>query len=398
MKFQTKMLTTVMLTTVTHSDAENSDADNSDDDSWDSVEDDEQPEVMGAGVLDSDYESEDLYSDGQGLTESESESESESDGNNVEVEANADVESSARRPRVESRRPTFPIFRPVARAKDIRFELGMLFTSTEQFKEAMTEYAVEGGWGIRFVKNDKVRVRAVCQEGCKFVAYLAKLPRELTFQLKTLQLEHSCSRCFKNPRMTAKFLAKKLVGRVKDQPDIKLKSIQKKVHRKYVTHISQSKAYRAKAKAMDILEGSHIEQYNMLWDYCEELRRSNPGSTVLMKVQSFNEGEMEVEDVSQIRDPVFQRLYICFEACKTGFKNACRPFIGLDACHLKGPYGGQLIAAVGRDANEEYFPLAFAVVEAETYDSWTWFLKLLDADVGENRRMTYMSDQQKVYL
>ncbi|GMY12202.1 hypothetical protein FCV25MIE_07441 [Fagus crenata] len=239
----------------------------------------------------------------------------------------------------------------------------------------MTEYAVEGGWGIRFVKNDKVRVRAVYQEGCKFVAYLAKFPRELTFQLKTLQLEHSCSRCFKNPRMTA--------------------NIQKKVHRKYVTHISQSKAYRAKAKAMDILEGSYIEQYNMLWDYCEELRRSNPRNTVLMKVQSFNEGEMEVEDVSQIRDPIFQRLYICFEACKTGFKNACRPFIGLDACHLKGPYGGQLIAAVGRDPNEEYFPLAFAVVEAETYDSWTWFLKLLDADVGENRRMTYMSDQQK---
>ncbi|GMY18093.1 hypothetical protein FCV25MIE_13332 [Fagus crenata] len=359
-----------------NSDADNSDADNSDDDSWDSVGDDEQPEVMGAGVLQSDYESEDLHSDGQGLTESES----ESDGNNAEVETNADVESSAgvygRRPRVESRRPIFLIFRPVARAKDIRFELGMLFTSTKQFKEAMTEYAVEGGWGIRFVKNDKVRIRAVCQEGCKFVAYLAKLPRELTFQLKTLQLEHSCNRCFKNPRMSAKFLAKKLVGRVKDQPDI-------------------NKAYRAKAKAMDILEGSHIEQYNMLWDYCEELRRSNPGSTVLMKVQSFNEGEIEAEDVSQIRDPVFQRLYVCFEACKTGFKNACRPFIGVDACHLKGPYGGQLIAAVSRDPNEVYFPLAFAVVEAETYDSWTWFLKLLDADVGENRRMTYMSDQHK---
>ena len=131
--------------------------------------------------------------------------------------------------------------------------------------------------------------------------------------------------------MTTNFLAKKLVGRVKDQPDIKLTiSIQNKVHKKYVTHISQSNAYKAKAKAkaMDILEGSHIEQYNMLWDYCEELRRSNPRSTVLMKVQSFNEGEMEAEDVSQIRDPVFQRLYVCFEACKTGFKNACRPFIG----------------------------------------------------------------------
>ena len=75
------------------------------------------------------------------------------------------------------------------------------------------------------------------------------------------------------------------------------------------------------------------------------------------------------EDVSQIRDPVFQRLYVYFETCKTGFKNACRPFIRLDACHLKGLYGGQLIAAIDRDPNEEYFPLAFAIVEAEIYDS-----------------------------
>ena len=49
---------------------------------------------------------------------------------------------------------------------------------------------------------------------------------------------------------------------------------------------------------------------------------------MLLKGKSFNEGEMEAEDVSQIRDPVFQRLYVCFEVCKTGFKNACRPFIG----------------------------------------------------------------------
>jgi hypothetical protein len=94
-------------------------------------------------------------------------------------------------------------------------------------------------------------------------------------------------------------------------------------------------------------------------------------SYYLSKKKSFNEGEMKVEDVSQIRDPVFQRLYVCFEACKTGFKNAYGPFIGLDACHLKGPYGGQLIATVARDSNEEYFPLAFTVVEAETYDSWS---------------------------
>ena len=108
--------------------ANNKDANNNDDDSWDSVEDVEQQEVMGAEVLHFDYESEDLHSVGVGLNESESEY--ESDGNNAKVDDNTNVDDSAgvdgRKPRVESKRPTFPIFRPIARAKDIRFELGML--------------------------------------------------------------------------------------------------------------------------------------------------------------------------------------------------------------------------------------------------------------------------------
>ena len=69
--------------------------------------------------------------------------------------------------------------------------------------------------------------------------------------------------------------------------------------------------------------------------------------------------------------PYFERLYICLEGCTKGFLAGCRPFIGLYACHLKNKSGRQLITAVCRDLNEEYFPLVYAVVEAETKDSWT---------------------------
>ena len=67
--------------------------------------------------------------------------------------------------------------------------------------------------------------------------------------------------------------------------------------------------------------------------------------------------------------PYFERLYICLEGCKNGFLVRCRPFINLDAYHVKNKLGGQLITAVCRDPNKEYFPLAYAVVEAETKDS-----------------------------
>ncbi|KAH7839403.1 hypothetical protein Vadar_003713 [Vaccinium darrowii] len=105
-------------------------------------------------------------------------------------------------------------------------------------------------------------------------------------------------------------------------------------------------------------------------------------------------GRYEVERSTVQKSPTFKRLYICFDACKKGFA-ACRPVIGIDGCHLKGLYGGILLAAVGRDPNEEYFPLAFAVVEAENKDSWMWFISLLLDDVGSDRTYTFTSDQQK---
>ncbi|KAL0008860.1 hypothetical protein SO802_010362 [Lithocarpus litseifolius] len=143
----------------------------------------------------------------------------------------------------------FPVFRLVSNPDDLVFEKHMLFTSTKQFKDAITEYAVKGGWGVKFVENDKVRVRAKCQPPCKFTAYLAKLPREMSWQLKTLNMEHTCTRSFKNPRCSANFLAKKLMKKVRRQPDIKLRDIQEVVHEKYVVNISARKASRAREKA-----------------------------------------------------------------------------------------------------------------------------------------------------
>ena len=59
--------------------------------------------------------------------------------------------------------------------------------------------------------------------------------------------------------------------------------------------------------------------------------------------------------------------------------------IGLDTCYLKTKIEGQLIVAIARDPNEEYFPLAVAVVEAETKDSCIWFINLLLIDIGDEK-------------
>ena len=70
----------------------------------------------------------------------------------------------------------------------------------------------------------------------------------------------------------------------------------------------------------------------------------------------------------------------------------------MDACHLKTKIRGQLMVSIARDPIEEYFPLAVTVVEAETNNSWIWFINLLLVDIGDETRWTFILDQQKVSL
>lgn len=47
----------------------------------------------------------------------------------------------------------------------------------------------------------------------------------------------------------------------------------------------------------------------------------------------------------------------------------CRPLLWLDVCFLKGYYGVQLMATIGRDGNNQIFPITYVVVKVETKNS-----------------------------
>ena len=63
--------------------------------------------------------------------------------------------------------------------------------------------------------------------------------------------------------------------------------------------------------------------------------------------------------------PRFHGLFFCVNAGKQGFLEGCRPFIGLDGCFIKLTTGAQILAATGRDGNNNMYPLAWAVVAKE---------------------------------
>ena len=63
---------------------------------------------------------------------------------------------------------------------------------------------------------------------------------------------------------------------------------------------------------------------------------------ILMKVHTFHDDDLVVKMDLICGLPYFERLYICLEGCKKEFLAGCRPFIGLDACHLKNKSRGAI--------------------------------------------------------
>jgi len=152
--------------------------------------------------------------------------------------------------------------------------------------------------------------------------------------------------------------------------------------------------------AFDVVDGSFRGKYIRMHDYCHELLRSNPNSTVKITSTPYVPSKSDLQDPTANLNTHFQRVYIFFKACKESFLK-CIPIISLDGCFLKGYYGGKLLTAIGTDPNNKMFPISYVVVDGETKETWAWFLDLLVNDLGGPTRCgqyTFISDQQKVCL
>ena len=79
-------------------------------------------------------------------------------------------------------------------------------------------------------------------------------------------------------------MADKLSNKMRLGYRMKIANVIQSVKKNYMADISVTKAYWEGRKAMEKLQGKAIVQYSNIWDYCEEVRRINPGSSLQVKV------------------------------------------------------------------------------------------------------------------
>ncbi|XP_056694993.1 uncharacterized protein [Spinacia oleracea] len=110
--------------------------------------------------------------------------------------------------------------------------------------------------------------------------------------------------------------------------------------------------------------------------------RANPGTVVLWRKKAAEEQGKEM----------FKSVFWAFAPSIQAFKH-CRPVISVDGTHLYGKYKGTLLVAVAVDGDNKIMPVAFAVVEKESIDDWTWFMACIREKVCPRRKLCVVSDR-----
>ncbi|XP_025646896.1 uncharacterized protein [Arachis hypogaea] len=112
-----------------------------------------------------------------------------------------------------------------------------------------------------------------------------------------------------------------------------------------------------------------------------------PGAVTVLKTSPVRVGG-EVDESTVY----FHRLFWTFPPCIEAFRH-CKPLVSIDGTHLYGKYGGTLLMAIAQDGNSNILPIAFALVEGENAESWSFFLSNLRSHVTPQEGILVISDR-----
>ena len=176
---------------------------------------------------------------------------------------------------------------------------------------------------------------------------------------------HICMSTFKKKQINSAWIAEYYENDIRMSLVWPIKTFHKKISNKLKCDVSKHSVYMAKRRVLIKINCTREIQYSRVWDYAHEVKMILSESTIKIITEDLEPGTDRGR---------FMRMHVCLSTLKKVFTEFYKKLVGLESCHLKGPFGGQLLAVVGVDTNDGIYLVAWAVVESETSESWTWFL------------------------
>ncbi|XP_010495597.1 PREDICTED: uncharacterized protein LOC104772711 [Camelina sativa] len=268
---------------------------------------------------------------------------------------------------------------------------GKVFTNKEDCQIGLAIYAVKNMF--HFKQTHKKRDYFVLNwsgERCEW-RIMAKELRNGYYEICKACLEHTCpveTRRNYMKKTTSRAFAAVFKAKLSDPSKAPLPmDLQQLVLEDLKVSASYSKCWRAREKAIEDLFGCDEESYYNLAEYLHLLKLANPGTVTNIKIEIEEDGS--------------ERLlytFLAFGASIQGFSKLRRVLL-VDGAHLTGKYKGVLLTASGQDGNFQVFPLAFAVVDSEDDDAWTWFFEKVERIIADSKTLTIISNRhQSIYV
>ncbi|KAI0516186.1 hypothetical protein KFK09_008858 [Dendrobium nobile] len=267
--------------------------------------------------------------------------------------------------------PCVNIVSPTEATSTVDLYEGQIFHTKVDLQAAINGWSILHNVQFLNSTSNKIRLSIMCAQHdnvdrpCLWRLHASRSKRlGGLWKISTCDPSHTCTHpilASGHHNCTAKFICRLIIPIIRQQLDMKPKEIVARMESKFDIKISYMKAWDARRKAIEATFGSYEQSYRSLFCFMEALRLSQPGS---------------VYSIHVVAPTRFKGLFWAFGASICGWEH-CRPVLSMDGTFLLGKYRGTLLAAVGIDGNGGLFPLAFAVVESESNESWIWFLQKL---------------------
>ncbi|KAG7553248.1 Zinc finger SWIM-type [Arabidopsis thaliana x Arabidopsis arenosa] len=235
--------------------------------------------------------------------------------------------------------------------------------------------------------KDKIGFKCVGSEKCEWQVYAASLPRDPMWTIRLIKDVHVCIPNGECEMFKVPVIARLFVDKIRDNPDYYLPAkIEEIILENWKISVTRPQCQSARRKALQWIELEYDMQFSRLRDYGAEILDANKDSVVVIDTVTSEDGK-----------ELFNRFYVCFDVLRRTWKDSCRPILGVDGCFLKHKIKGQLLVALGRDADNAIYPIAWSVVQVENTENWLWFVQRLKIDLGLNDGDGFImiSDRQK---
>ncbi|KAL0327019.1 UNVERIFIED_CONTAM: hypothetical protein Sangu_1779900 [Sesamum angustifolium] len=283
-----------------------------------------------------------------------------------------------------------------------RLDKGMLFKTKEELMEAVQDHSIRHARREYYVtESSKTKWKVLCkhsteEQWCRWEVRGGYKPKIRRWAITQYGGTHTCvlnNMSLAHGNINRAYIASLHLGHVKCNPSYGIKHVIQNVKDQTGYDVPYQKAWYSLKMAREIVYGTWESSVQKLPAYLGAIQKYNPGTIVEWKHKGFQASTGKY---------VMGYVFWAFKPCIDGFQ-FCRNVISVDGTHLYTKYKYKLLIAAAMDGNQQVLPLAFAVVDEETYPSWKWFLQQLSrhvirGDEGCALFLTVMADSLKQFV